>query len=63
MNSFRCKITTLYLGGGWGELEVGEFPVTGWGVGVGGEWVDCASAACAALASHYLQWEARAPAA
>ena len=57
----RNMITTPYLGGGvWGGLDIGEFPITGWGVGagVGGEWVDCASAA---LASHYLQWEARAP--
>ena len=34
-------ITTPYLGGGvWGGLEIGEFPIKGWGVGVGGEWVD-----------------------
>ena len=29
-------ITTPYLGGVWGGLEIGEFPITGWGVEVGG---------------------------
>ena len=30
----------LSRGGVWGGLEIGVFPIKGWGVGVGGEWVD-----------------------